>query len=142
MKTKWWNEVSTWLHVQGGGVLWHQNTETCNEAKQMPWQRWWLCWKIAKGMCYEFFSLLLVNIFKQFYGVYIFNFGHTTYTGIVILTWLPFSLPTHRSSSISHNLKWLISNVHIILFKCIQSKHIFKFIKIPVYSFCMFPLLM
>ena len=30
----------------------------------MQWQRWWLCWKIAKGMCYEFLHLiLLINIF-------------------------------------------------------------------------------
>jgi hypothetical protein len=35
----------------GNGVLWRQNMKTCAQAKQMVWQRWWSCWKIAEGMC-------------------------------------------------------------------------------------------
>jgi hypothetical protein len=35
----------------GSRVLWHWNTKSRTQAKQMPWQRWWLCWRIAKGMC-------------------------------------------------------------------------------------------
>ena len=35
----------------GGRVLWHRNTNTRTQAKQMPWQMRWLCWKIAKCMC-------------------------------------------------------------------------------------------
>ena len=34
------------------------------QAKQMPWQKWWLCGKIAKDMCY--FSLSsLIKILKK-----------------------------------------------------------------------------
>jgi hypothetical protein len=45
----------------GGVVQWHQNKKTRIQAKQMPSQRWWLCWKIAKGMCWRVFSLDFVN---------------------------------------------------------------------------------
>jgi hypothetical protein len=31
--------------------MWIQNTRTHTQAKQMPWQRWWLCWKVTKGLC-------------------------------------------------------------------------------------------
>jgi hypothetical protein len=34
----------------GGRVLWHRNTNTRTQAKQMPWQMQWLCWNIAKCM--------------------------------------------------------------------------------------------
>jgi len=30
----------------GGGVVWHRQTETGTQAKQIPWQRGWLCWQI------------------------------------------------------------------------------------------------
>jgi hypothetical protein len=45
----------------GSGVVWHLNTKARTQAKQMPWKRWWSCWKTAKGLCWEFRSLDFVN---------------------------------------------------------------------------------
>ena len=33
-----------------GGVLWHCNKKICTQAKQMPWRKWHLCWKIVQGI--------------------------------------------------------------------------------------------
>jgi hypothetical protein len=44
---KWSHYVVVWTC---GRVLWQWNTKTQTQAKQMPWQRWLLCWKIANGM--------------------------------------------------------------------------------------------
>ena len=53
---KWKGEKSHYMVLCASGrALWHRNTKTRTEAKQMPWQRWWLCWKIADGICSKSF---------------------------------------------------------------------------------------
>ena len=45
----------------GGRVLWRRNTKPLTRVKQMPRQMWWLCRKIPKGVCSEFFSIDFVD---------------------------------------------------------------------------------
>jgi hypothetical protein len=55
----------------GGGFLWHRSTKPHTQAKQMPWQTWWLYLRYTLS----FFSLDFLNkIFKTFYCFCIFTF--------------------------------------------------------------------
>jgi len=61
------NEVTTCSHAQVAEFYDIGIQKTCSQAKQMPWQRWWLCWRVAKRMCYEFFFSLdfVIKYFKK-----------------------------------------------------------------------------
>jgi len=47
----------------GGGGLWQRNKKLCTQAKQMPSKKCWLCRKIPKIMCSDFFHSLVINYF-------------------------------------------------------------------------------
>jgi hypothetical protein len=84
-ETSGWLEVSwrrrgkKWRHymvvcASGGVLLWHWNTKPCTQAKQMPWQRWWLCWKIESHVLKRVFSLNFINkYFKKILCLYLYS---------------------------------------------------------------------